>query len=201
MPESPERTALYRYFAADDELLYIGISADPEERWKVHKWGPNRMSWIRQVTRRAVEWHESRPAALKAEEEAIRSERPRYNGTHNHPLAPFDPSRWPRITGRRGKADALARLICDEIDSGRWAPGMKIPKCAALAEATGISETTATMAIRALQEQSRLKLLNGVGVFVYDGTEIKRPNHKRPPESGNGRALERRATGPASPGR
>lgn len=177
MQEPPERTALYRYFNADADLLYIGISHDPDERWKVHKWGVNRMSWIRQVTRRVVEWHESRSAALKAEEEAIRAESPRYNGTHNHPRAPFDPREWPHITGRRGKADALARLILDQIDSGRWKPGMKIPNCAALASATGISETTATLAIRALQQRDRLKLLNGVGVFVYDGAQIKRPNH------------------------
>jgi predicted GIY-YIG superfamily endonuclease len=176
MPE-PERTALYRYFDASDDLLYIGISADPDARWKVHKWGPNRRRWIPQVARRTVEWHESRIAALKAEEQAIQAESPRHNGTHNHPMAPFDPDAWPLIQGRRGKTDALVRLICNEIDSGNWMPGMKIPKCAALAEATGISETTATMAIRALQEQGRLKLFNGVGVFVYDGTEIRRPNH------------------------
>ncbi|NEA52384.1 GntR family transcriptional regulator [Streptomyces sp. SID10815] len=177
MPDSPERTALYRYFDAVNDLLYIGISADPDERWKVHKWGPNRMSWIRQVTRHVVQWHESRSAALKAEEEAIRSERPRYNGTHNHPLAPFNPAAWPRVVGRRGKADALAVLICQEIDSGRWVAGMMIPRCGDLAKATGISPTTATMAIRTLQQQGRLKRIHGVGVFVYDGTSIKRPNH------------------------
>jgi predicted GIY-YIG superfamily endonuclease len=36
MPEPPERTALYRLYDATDQLLYVGISTNPEERWKTH---------------------------------------------------------------------------------------------------------------------------------------------------------------------
>lgn len=176
MPELSERTALYRLFNERGELLYIGVSADPAERLKVHKWGPNRMTWAAEVVRQTVEWHASRPKAFKAEARAIKAERPRYNGTHNFPLAPFGPDFWPRVTATRGRRRALTSLILREIDSGRWMPGMKIPSCGAMARATGISETTATLAIRDLQREGRLTLLNGVGVFVYDGTEIYRPN-------------------------
>lgn len=176
MPEPPERTALYRLFSARIELLYIGVSADPQERLKVHRWGPYRMTWAAEVVRQTVEWHPSRSQALKAEARAIRAEHPQYNGTHNFPLAPFGPGFWPRVTAPRGRRRALTSLILREIDSGRWMPGMKIPSCGAMAGATGISETTATLAIRDLQQEGRLKLLHGVGVFVYDGNEIYRPN-------------------------
>lgn len=176
---TPERTALYRLYDVHGDLLYIGISSEPEERWKDHKWVPRHDTWIAKVTRRSVAWHPSRAAALAAEAKAIHAEKPRYNGTHNFPLAPFTPSDWPPVPGRRGKGAALARLICQEIDSGRWVAGMKLPACEVLAQATGMHATTATLAIRALHADGRLKVIKGVGVFVYDGTEIHRPNHQR----------------------
>lgn len=74
MPDSPERTALYRYFDANEGLLYIGISIDPDGRLKVHR--DNHAPWVNEVSRRAVEWHGSRPLALKAEAEAIKGAMP-----------------------------------------------------------------------------------------------------------------------------
>lgn len=71
-----ERTALYRLFAADDTLLYVGVSSHIEARWKKHaalKW------WWPEVARKTVEWLESRDAAEAAELEAIRTERPVHN--------------------------------------------------------------------------------------------------------------------------
>lgn len=74
-----ERTALYRCFGADDELLYVGISKDPAERWKQHRG----TAWWRHVTMRTVEWHDDRPTAERAERKAIQTEGPRYNVQHN----------------------------------------------------------------------------------------------------------------------
>lgn len=79
----PERTALYRCFDADDELLYVGISKDPAERWKQHRGS----AWWRHVTMRTVEWYDDRAAAERAERKAIQSEGPRYNVQHNQRLA------------------------------------------------------------------------------------------------------------------
>jgi hypothetical protein len=76
---APERTALYRFFDADDELLYVGISRDPAERWKQHRDKP----WWRDVAMRVVEWHDDRPSAERAERKAIQTEGPRYNVQHN----------------------------------------------------------------------------------------------------------------------
>ncbi|MEW2415274.1 GIY-YIG nuclease family protein [Streptomyces sp. NPDC046866] len=71
-----ERTALYRLFAADGELLYVGITNDTATRWSYHA---RQKAWWVDVANRTVEWHEGRPAAARAEAIAIRAERPRWN--------------------------------------------------------------------------------------------------------------------------
>lgn len=69
------RTGLYRLIGADGQLLYVGISCDPETRMKAH----HGRAWWSQVESNRIEWHETRVAALVAERIAIREERPRYN--------------------------------------------------------------------------------------------------------------------------
>lgn len=84
-PEAtPERTALYRCLDANEELLYVGISKDPAERWKQHRG----TAWWRHVTMRTVEWYDDRPSAERAERKAIQSEGPRYNVQHNQRPSP-----------------------------------------------------------------------------------------------------------------
>lgn len=78
MPD-PIRTALYRFFDADDELLYVGITYDPATRWKQHQ---SKAPWWRDVTMRTVEWYDDRPAAEAAERKAVQTEGPRYNVIH-----------------------------------------------------------------------------------------------------------------------
>lgn len=69
-------TALYRLFAASGDLLYVGISSEPERRWKQHA---EDKSWWPEVHEKTVEWHQDRLAAEGAESTAIRSERPSRN--------------------------------------------------------------------------------------------------------------------------
>lgn len=69
------RTALYRFFDADGALLYVGITADIEQRWSGHQSKP----WWPDVAEKTVQWHDDRPSALVAELEAIKTEAPRYN--------------------------------------------------------------------------------------------------------------------------
>ncbi|MFZ4266531.1 GIY-YIG nuclease family protein [Streptomyces arboris] len=70
------RTALYRLADARGRLLYVGITADPDARFKKHE---GTAPWWPLVTRRAVEWHSTRPEAERAELTAIGTERPLYN--------------------------------------------------------------------------------------------------------------------------
>lgn len=72
----PERTALYRLFGADDELLYVGVSKQFGKRWQDETYSK---PWWPEVRRQTIDWHETRVAALKAEAEAIATERPRHN--------------------------------------------------------------------------------------------------------------------------
>lgn len=74
------RTALYRFFDADGDLLYVGISLNPWTRWKQHK---SVKDWAEDVASSTIEWHDTREEALDAERLAIIDERPRYNVVHN----------------------------------------------------------------------------------------------------------------------
>lgn len=75
-----DQTALYRLYDKTGGLLYVGISNNVHNRIRTHRvdkfWGPN-------IARIAIEQHPTRAAALRAEETAIRRERPRHNVIHN----------------------------------------------------------------------------------------------------------------------
>lgn len=171
MPETPERTALYRYFDANDKLLYIGISIDPDSRLRAHR--DNHEPWVPAVASRTVEWLDSRPLALKAEEDAIKAERPRYNEKHNYDDAPFDPASWPKVADFH-KVPGIAELMRTEITSGRWAPGQRIPSLRTLGEAAGASIRIVSKASTQLQNEGLLDFQPGRGVFVA------RPQGSRP---------------------
>jgi predicted GIY-YIG superfamily endonuclease len=80
------RTAVYRFYDGDGELLYVGITKDPVSRFRDHErnnaetWWPLMRSWH-------VDWHDSRPQAAAAEVMAIEREAPRFNeSSRPHPL-------------------------------------------------------------------------------------------------------------------
>lgn len=73
-------TSLYRHFDADGELLYIGISLSWPVRTKAHA-GSSR--WFDRVARVEIEQFETREAALDAEREAIKAEKPKFNIIYN----------------------------------------------------------------------------------------------------------------------
>ncbi len=73
--------ALYRHFAADGSLLYVGISVRPLTRLGEHE----ESRWIDKVSRVDMERFPTRDAAIDAERNAIVSERPIYNIVHNRP--------------------------------------------------------------------------------------------------------------------
>lgn len=75
--------AVYRLYAADGTLLYIGSAYAPDARWDEHRKKP----WAAKVARRSEAWFPDRAAAYAAETAAIKSELPRHNITNN-PAAP-----------------------------------------------------------------------------------------------------------------
>jgi predicted GIY-YIG superfamily endonuclease len=72
--------ALYRFFAADGTLLYIGLTANPGTRWKSHA---AEKPWWLNVVKVTVEHFPTRSAVIEAERNAIQGERPLHNVTHN----------------------------------------------------------------------------------------------------------------------
>jgi len=67
--------AVYRMFASDGRLLYVGRTGDARVRFGDH--GAKR--WFVLVHTITLEWHATEAAAAAAETAAIRTERPRYN--------------------------------------------------------------------------------------------------------------------------
>ncbi|MFE2297935.1 GntR family transcriptional regulator [Streptomyces sp. NPDC059445] len=164
MPETPERTALYRHFDADRNLLYIGISVNPESRWKSHLY--SLAEWPKLAASRTDEWFDTREAAEIAEVAAIKAERPRFNGSHNFVEASFTPTIWTSpIVGPR-KREVIAVRVSQEIESGNWPPGVRIPSASQIAAETGVSLGTATKAVTPFIRNGVLEVQGGRGVFV-----------------------------------
>lgn len=74
-----ERAAVYRFFAADDTLLYVGVTQRFGTRWSNHA---RQKPWWSQVARQAVVWYDTRAEALAVETEAIKTEGPVHNVLH-----------------------------------------------------------------------------------------------------------------------
>lgn len=102
-------TSLYRHFAADGSLLYVGISLSWPARTKAHL---RQSRWFEEVARVEIERFPSREDALNAERHAIKSERPKFNVVHNKP-----PRAKVNVRGERrkfrpsGRGDPVLELI------------------------------------------------------------------------------------------
>ena len=75
-----ESTDLYRAWAADGTLLYVGMSFHSLSRLCQHRLNA---VWFDQVETIKIERFESRGRAIIAEANAIRIERPKHNVVHN----------------------------------------------------------------------------------------------------------------------
>jgi predicted GIY-YIG superfamily endonuclease len=71
-----DATALYRIWTAAGELLYVGVTGNPVERWRAHA---QRKAWWPEVSLITWEVLPKEHLALTAERAAIRHEKPRHN--------------------------------------------------------------------------------------------------------------------------
>jgi predicted GIY-YIG superfamily endonuclease len=92
LSESPH--AVYRVYDLAGNLLYIGVSVDPDARFRNHK---NRAEWTGKHHHHELTWYLNRADAEAAETAAIKAEHPKYNVQHNtgHSILPppGDPAR------------------------------------------------------------------------------------------------------------
>ncbi|MFE2384462.1 GIY-YIG nuclease family protein [Streptomyces misionensis] len=80
MPDIEDQpTAVYRLYARDGRLLYVGMTNNPDTRFAYHALTQR---WWHLVEKRDVQWHSDRPTARRLEAEAIKSERPVHNSMH-----------------------------------------------------------------------------------------------------------------------
>lgn len=100
--ERSVETALYRHFGSDGSLLYVGISLSWPARTKAHAGGSR---WFDQVARVELERFPTREAALEAEREAIKGEKPQFNIIHNRGTK--RPSARPTWQKRKSTGDVL----------------------------------------------------------------------------------------------
>ncbi|MEU1497291.1 GIY-YIG nuclease family protein [Streptomyces sp. NPDC005732] len=70
------RTALYRFFDKDDQVIYVGISNNPRTRWQGHAADK---PWWTDVVTREVEWFGTRKDAERAERREIGAHYPKWN--------------------------------------------------------------------------------------------------------------------------
>jgi len=71
-----KRTAVYRHYNADGELLYVGMSANPTRRLSEHN---SRSGRRNEVARVDIDWFDSKEAAAAVEAQAVRELKPRDN--------------------------------------------------------------------------------------------------------------------------
>lgn len=71
---------LYRFYSKTGQLLYVGITMNPPQRFRDHR---DSKEWWDQVAGITVESYDTRKDLAEAEKRAIRVERPQHNIVHN----------------------------------------------------------------------------------------------------------------------
>lgn len=148
-PSDDERTALYRLYDTDGNLLYIGITNHPERRWRNHSYI---QGWWHLVSRREVNWYDRRTVAEDAERHAVRAEGPRFDATHR------TGGNW-RVTPRVSYVDPRRHEIVDGLRAVvRELPsGQILPPRSALAPRFGTSIPTIDFALGRLREEGLVR--------------------------------------------
>lgn len=170
---TPERTALYRFFNATGQLLYVGISGNTENRWRRHA---ESKPWWSDVADKTTEWLDSRPEALDAERVAIRAERPLYNHAHNTaavlallPAAidePLRPQFTPVVADDRNAAQRMAADIRALTMAGELPTGSRLPTTQDLCTRYKVSNVTVQRGLRILKSEGFAVGRNGSAVYV-----------------------------------
>ncbi|SDL28519.1 GIY-YIG nuclease family protein [Streptomyces indicus] len=135
------RTAVYRFFDADDVLLYVGIATNVTKRWRQHE---NAKNWWHLIARSSVTWFESRSGAEAEEARSVDEERPLYNA-RKHPEGGWEQLRYDDSADLER---AHLKLQCDLAD-GTLLPGQRI-FVTRLASQYGVSASTLRWAFELL---------------------------------------------------
>lgn len=142
------RTALYRFFNASDVLLYVGITADPEVRWRAHEVS---QYWWKEVHRKELQWLPSRVEAEEAERRAIYCENPVYDKSDRRAARTRLPALDQRIQMEEYTSAAM-RLLAQDIRTQGFPPGAVLPSRRLLSDRYALPMTAVTSALWRLRE-------------------------------------------------
>lgn len=149
------RTALYRHYDADGQLLYVGISLSVLARTQAHVAAS---SWMADVANIRITYFDTRANAEAAEAEAIKAEKP----AHNKKLAAGETgnliadliNQWPT-------RKTLAEEIGADLSAvHKWAQSNRIPSgwmqsVIEAAQRRGFSWVTAAWMVAAHAQEAR----------------------------------------------
>jgi predicted GIY-YIG superfamily endonuclease len=133
-PLASRPTALYRFYDADDVLLYVGITYDLKKRWSTHRLDK---SWWHLVSRKTHEWYANRALAEAAEARAIETERPRFDATLPQNEGYWTGGRYEDPRRREIKEQLRADIAAGVFDGQRHFPPSTV-----LADRYGTSPAT-----------------------------------------------------------
>jgi DNA-binding transcriptional regulator YhcF (GntR family)/predicted GIY-YIG superfamily endonuclease len=173
MTEPSERTALYRLFDASGALLYVGITSDPENRWRQHAllnkaWWPN-------VATKKIDWIADRATAGAAEVDAIKSEAPRHNKLHARSPLTFAGlmKAIPASADSAGrpKYEQVADAFREAIRDGLLSLGDRLPGVVETKEHFKVTIVTVQKAFEILKVEGLIFGRQGAGVWVSDPSD------------------------------
>lgn len=143
------RTALYRFWDAKGDLLYVGITHDTTQRWKSHA---RNQPWWTNVARKEVIWMLTRKEAEAAERIAHRTEAPRYDKTGTRNLK--DSNLSPLFRHRDAAVEEMIReamgLIISDLRSATYPAWSAVPQVSFLAARYSLPLVAVTWALRRL---------------------------------------------------
>lgn len=104
VPLAARRTAVYRFYDPEGQLLYVGIADDVMARWR---WHSKHSPWWPLAAHADVVWRNNRQSAEVEETQAIRSERAVWNVAKTG----VTPKRNVRIGDTWTQGEALAKQL------------------------------------------------------------------------------------------
>src|ERR1700759_4891902 len=84
---------------------------------------------------------------------------------------PYKPVR--RATNSNNLTDRVTSMLRDDIESGKYQPGRKLPASKQMSEAFGVSITVVREALSRLKSDGLIASHQGKGVFVEDDTKAR----------------------------
>lgn len=115
---------VYRFYAANDELLYVGISNNPPARFRQHT---EHAGWWTDAVRVDLTHYATEQAARAAELQAIRIEHPKYN-IAGRIVERQLPLINPRSAVMRRRVTFTPSQLANAMRKSVWIPGEKIAR-------------------------------------------------------------------------